>query len=458
MRIINTTATIVLALSITFNAFAGDGKKGLQAWPKADVKALKEWQNMRFGMFIHWGPVSLKGTEIGWSRGKEVPVKEYDNLYKQFNPEKFDADEWVSIAKAAGMKYLVLTTKHHDGFCLWDTKTSPYNIMSTPFKRDIVRELSAACKKQNIMFGAYYSILDWYHPDYNTSSRGGPGYQLPEGQKADLNRYEKYMKDQLRELLTNYGSLGVLWFDGEWEKPWTHDRGVALYNWLRDLQPDLLINNRVDKGRKGMHGGTKDRSTYKGDFDTPEQRVGEFQTEWPWESCITMCKQWAWKANDKMKSLRECIHTLVHTAGGDGNLLLNVGPMPDGRIEPRQVERLQEIGRWLKTNGKTIYGTRGGPFKPAKWGVSTHDGKFIYLHVLTWPCKKLSLPALPQKIVGAKLMDGHNLSITQSKDTIELVLSESDKKPIDTIIVLELDKPYKLQNTPMPNRLGGSGS
>jgi len=452
MSNMNRTAIIILALFITSNAFAADGKKTQQAWPKADAKSLKEWQDMRFGMFIHWSPVSLKGTEIGWSRGKQVPVKEYDALYKQFNPEKFDADKWVSIAKDAGMKYMVLTTKHHDGFCLWDTKTTSYSIMSTPFKRDIVKELAASCKKENIMFCAYYSILDWYHPDYNTSSHGGPGYKLPKGQKPNMNRYEKYMMAQLHELVTNYGPLGVLWFDGEWEKPWTHDSGVALYNYLRTLQPNLLINNRVDKGRKGMHGGTKNRDVYRGDFDTPEQRVGTFQTKWPWESCITICKQWAWKPKDNMKSLVSCIHTLVRTAGGGGNLLLNVGPMADGRIEPRQVERLREIGKWLKANGKAIYATRGGPFKPGNWGVSTHKGTLVYVHVLKWPGQKLSLPALPMKVVNAKLINGNEVSVTQTPKGIEISVPESGKDPVDTIIVLELDRPCRLQKASMPNK------
>jgi len=444
MKAVLILATCTFALSAMLTQAAEESTEGFSAH-------MKWWRDARLGMFIHWGPVSLKGTEIGWSRGKQVPLQEYDHLYKQFNPEKFDASEWVAIAMAAGMKYMVLTTKHHDGFCLWNTKTTSYNITSTPFKRDVVKELALACKKEDVVFCAYYSILDWYHPDYNTSSHGGPGYQLPEGQTPDMNRYERYMKAQLRELVTNYGPIGVLWFDGEWEEPWTHDRGVDLYNYVSELQPSILINNRVDKGRKGMHGGTKDRTVYKGDFDTPEQRIGTFQTDWPWESCITLCSQWAWKPNDTMKTLQECIHTLVLTAGGDGNLLLNVGPMPDGRIEPRQVDCLREIGKWLKTNGKTIYGTRGGPFSPGKWGASTCKEKWIYLHVLKWPGKTLCLSAIPQKVVNAKLMNGNEVSVAQSENDIELSVPESGRDPIDTIIVLELDRSCSLKETPMPN-------
>ena len=402
-------------------------------------KRIDWWREARFGMFVHWGPVSLKGTEIGWSRGKEVPLEIYDNLYKQFNPTLFDAREWVSIAKETGMQYLVLTAKHHDGFCLWDTKTTPYNVMNSPFQRDIVKELAEACRKEGIRFCTYYSILDWYHPDYNISSRGGPGYQLPEGLSPDMDRYESYMKNHLEELITGYGPLGILWFDGEWETPWTHERGKGLYDYVRGLQPDIIINNRVDKGRDGMKGITKSDRLYRGDYDTPEQEVGKFQNNRPWETCMTICQQWAWKPNDQLKSLKECIHILVSSAGGDGNLLLNVGPMPDGRIEARQVDRLREIGVWMKQNGESIYGTRGGPFLPAAWGVSTHKGNKIYVHVLDWPEKDLLLPAIKETIVSASFLNGDPVTMTQNADSIGLEVPEEKRDAMDTIICLELE-------------------
>lgn len=429
-------------LSLASYASVADTPKDPNKWDKPDQVALEKWQDMRFGMFIHWGPVSLKGTEIGWSRHKEVPVEEYDQLYKDFNPERFDAKEWVAVAKNAGMKYVVLTTKHHDGFCLWDTKTTEYDIMSTPFGRDVVKELAEACEEAGIMFCTYYSISDWYHPDWrNGPQHGRSGYPLPEGQQPDTDRYEAYMKAQLKELLTNYGHIGVMWFDGEWGAPWTHDRGVALYNWLRDLQPNLLINNRVDKGRKGMEGTTKDRAKYKGDFDTPEQQVGHYQPDWPWESCITICEQWAWKPEDKIKSLEECIQTLVRTAGGGGNLLLNVGPMPDGRIEPRQTERLREIGDWLEKYGESIYGTEGGPFKPTDWGVFTHRDKTIYVHVMNEEASELTLPPLKQKIIRAKVMHGKEISFEQTDGAIKIMIPKDSAEAVNTIIVLELDEP-----------------
>lgn len=397
------------------------------------------WQEARFGMFIHWGPVSLKGTEIGWSRGREVPAAEYDQLYKSFNPEKFSAKAWVKIAKDAGMKYMVLTSKHHDGFCLWDTKTTEYNIMNTPFGRDVIKELAEECKKEGIIFCTYYSILDWYHPDYNDfDTQGGPGYALQNGDKPDINRYNKYLKSQMDELINNYGPLGIMWYDGEWEKPWTHEMGQDLYEYMRNLQDDIIINNRVDKGRKGMEGITLTDKKYAGDFDTPEQEIGKYQVDRPWESCITIAKQWAWKPNDKLKSFEECIETLVQTVGGDGNLLLNVGPMPNGEIEARQVERLKEIGAWLEENGESIYGTRGGPFKPEKWGVSTSKGNLVYLHVLQAKGKELKLPALDQQVKKVSFLHGKELIFSQNNEGLLIKNISYDKLKVDNIIVLEL--------------------
>ena len=308
---------------------------------------MKRWQDARFGMFIHWGPVSLKGTEIGWSRGREIPLEEYDNLYKQFNPVNFNADEWVSIAKAAGMKYIVLTTKHHDGFCLWNTKQTDHNIMNTPFKRDVVKELSEACKKQGIAFGTYYSTCDWHHPDFPLTGQGG----RKERAKSDLDAYTNYLKRQVAELLLNYGPLSTIWFD----VPQRFDsvRGQGVIDFVRVFQPDILINNRTGA---------------RGDYYTPEQKLGKFDNKRLWESCMTIGRQWAWKPNDEVKSLEQCLHSLIRSAGGDGNLLFNVGPKPDGTIEPLQAERLKEMGEWLKKYGYTIYETRGGPFKTEPTG------------------------------------------------------------------------------------------
>lgn len=402
----------------------------------APPEAIAKWRDLRFGMFIHWGPVSLKGTEIGWSRGASVPIEEYDNLYKQFNPTKYDADQWVKIAKDAGMKYIVLTTKHHDGFCLFDTKQTDYNIMHSPFGRDATKELAEACRKQGVPFGVYYSICDWRHPHY---PHGGPSGRTLR-HNADMDRYVQFMNGQLKELLTNYGPIVTLWFDGEWEKAWTHRRGKELCVYLRGLQPDLIVNNRVGKNRQGMSGVSKGDDIL-GDFDTPEQQIGKMQTDRPWETCMTICTQWAWKPNDKMKSLKECLHILVNTVGGDGNLLLNVGPMPDGRIEPRQAERLREMGRWLAKYGESIYGARGGPFPCGDWGAATCKGNTIYLHLLDPNLDTIELPSIKRKIISSSVLTGGSATVNQTEAGIEVSVPKADRQEIDTIVVLKLDGP-----------------
>lgn len=403
---------------------------------QAPANIMREWQDKRFGMFIHWGPVSLQGTEIGWSRGREVPSAEYDQLYKQFNPGKFNADEWVNVAKNAGMKYIVITSKHHDGFCLWPSQYTDYDIAETPFRRDVLRELSDACKQHGIQFCTYHSICDWRHPDYPLGSPGGKSKKL----RHDMPRYYQYLRNQTKEILDHYGPLGVMWFDGEWEEPWTKEYGNELYDYLKEIQPTLIINNRVSKGRDGMAGTTQQGHLNAGDFDTPEQRVGGFNRERPWETCMTICRQWAWKPNDTMKSTQECIQTLLRTVGGDGNLLFNVGPMPDGRIEPRQVERLQEMGDWLAKYGKSVYGTRGGPFKPGHWGAATCKEDKVYLFVMNWPEDgPLVLPAINQKVLGASFLDGPVVRVEQEKKSLRIHVPVTQRNGIATAIQLTVE-------------------
>jgi alpha-L-fucosidase len=395
---------------------------------------LRWWQEARFGMFIHWGPVSLRGAEIGWSRGAQVPTDEYDQLYQRFNPTNFDAGAWVQLAKDAGMKYLVLTSKHHDGFCLWDTKFTDYNIMNTPFHRDVVKELSQACRREGMVFCTYHSICDWRHADYPLGSPGGKTHKP----SPKMDRYNEFLKRQVAELIQNYGPLGVMWFDGEWEAPWTSDRGRDLYGHCRALQPSLLVNNRVSKARRGMEGSSQP-GEFPGDFDTPEQRIGTFQTNRAWESCITLCQQWAWKPNDKLKSFDECIRTLARTAGGDGNLLLNVGPMPSGEIEPRQAERLREIGAWLKNYGESIYGTRGGPLPPSDWGVTTHNDNTLFVHVLNWRgTNTVTLPPLNRLVRNTRLLTGGTASVDASRTATIIRVEPQFQRTPDTIIVLTL--------------------
>lgn len=284
-------------------------------------------------------------------------------------------------------------------------------------------------------FCTYHSICDWYHPDYPMGSPRGRS----EKPNPNMPRYYEYLKNQTREIIENYGPLGLMWFDGEWEEPWTREHGNALYAYLKDIQPDLIINNRISKGRRGMAGMTENPELNAGDYDTPEQRIGSFQKGRPWETCMTICRQWAWKPDDTMKSLKECVHTLIQVVGGDGNLLLNVGPMPDGRIEPRQVERLLEIGRWLDKYGQSIYGTRGGPYKTAAHLASTYRDNVVYVHILDWQNDTLILPALPRKVVESSLLTGGTVNVHQMPDTIEIAVARRDRREIATIVKLVLD-------------------
>ncbi|WP_343703474.1 alpha-L-fucosidase [Chitinophaga sp.] len=403
---------------------------------KTSAAAINNFMNMRFGMFIHWGPVSLRGTEIGWSRGNQVPKEEYDSLYKEFNPVLFNADAWVKIAKDAGMKYLTITARHHDGFCLWPTAYTSYNIMSTPYKKDIVGELARACKKQGIKFCIYYSVLDWYHPDYPVHS---PGNQAIDP-KADMSRYVVFMKNQLRELLTKYDPY-MLWFDGAWEAPWTDEMGRDMYAYLKGIRPGVIINNRLGKEMTGTSTTKKiDVSKMVGDYDTPEQVVGRMNMETPWESCFTICSQWSWKPNDKMKSLKNCLSIISKTAGGNGNLLLNVGPMPDGRIEARQAARLKEIGRWLQRNGEAVYGTLGGPWEPAENYASTRKGNKVFLHVLQTDLPELELKNIPgRKVLKAAVLNGADVKVSRQGDTLRVQLPADAPDGAGYIIELELD-------------------
>ena len=402
---------------------------------KTSDAVMKDFMSRRFGLFIHWGPVSLRGTEIGWSRDKQVSKADYDSLYKEFNPVLFNADAWVKTAKDAGMKYLTITARHHDGFCLWPTKFTEYNIMNTPYKKDIVGALNEACKKQGIKFCIYYSLLDWYHPDYPIHS----AYDSKPDPKSDMNRYIAFMKNQLKELITKYDPY-MLWFDGQWESPWTDEMGKDLYAYLKKLKPNVITNNRLGKEMAAVQNKLIDVSKMIGDYDTPEQAVGRMNMETPWESCFTICNQWAWKPNDQMKSLKECLTILSKAAGGNGNLLLNVGPMPDGRIEQRQITRLKEIGDWLKLNSEAIYNTLGGPYEPTNNYATTRKGNKIYLHVLKTDTSAITLKAIPgRKVLKAGTMDGESVPVEKGDDTFKVMLPQSRSGKTEYVIVLELD-------------------
>lgn len=394
------------------------------------------WRDARFGMFVHWGPVSLRGTEISWSRADRgpvrsgsgsIPTEEYDRLHRRFNPTEFDPDRWVRLAQEAGMKYLVFTTKHHAGFCMFESPLTDHDIGSTPYEGDICRELADACHRAGLPLGWYHSQPDWHHPHFMTTRH---------------TEYQAYLHRQVRHLLTDYGPIDILWFDGLGHPPEDWD-ARNLFEQVRSVRPEILIN---------------DRAGLPGDFDTPEQEVGTFQTERSWESCITIGTQWAWKPDDEIKSLRQCIQTLVLCACGDGNLLFNVGPRPDGRIDPQQAGRLREMGEWLEEYGESIYGTRGGPFKPATiaepegdfsysvdavW-ASTHRDRRIYVHVLNWPGESVALPPLDNRIERASLLTGGTVEMDQSRAGIYLTVPQAHRRKIDTIVALDVADPIEM--------------
>lgn len=439
------TAIAAIAAAVLTTVLSAGADQPVQAGSRPSEslseKRLSWWREARFGMFVHWGPVSLKGTEIGWSRGGErrgrqdigeIPADIYDNLYKQFNPVKFDAEAWVRLAQDAGMKYLVFTTKHHDGFVNFDSKLTDYKITSpeSPFGRDIVAELSEACHRAGMRLGFYYSPPDWYHPDYRTENHA---------------RYIAYLHGQLGELCRNYGKVDLIWFDGlgGTAEDWDSER---LFGLIRRLQPEVIINNR---------GGLP------GDYDTPEQRIGEFRLDRPWETCMTLGRQWSWRPDDEIKSLKECIQTLVRTVSGDGNFLFNVGPMPDGRIEARQARRLREMGQWLKRHGESIYGTRGGPFKPTPWCTSTRKGNVIYLHILEWPenSERITLPPIDRGVVSSSLLTGGEVKVETGSSGISVTVPEPHRQEIDTIVALQLDGPAEnIEPIDLPEEKGRSSS
>ncbi len=410
------------------------------------------WSNARFGLFIHWGLYSIPAGEWNgttnhaeWIRTTaQIPLKEYDKFVNQFDPVQFDADAWVKMAKDAGMKYIVITSKHHDGFCLFDSKYTDFDVMSTPYKRDILKAMAEACRKEGMKLCFYYSIMDWHHPDY-LPRRDWEKDRPVDG--ANFDRYVEYVKNQLKELLTNYGDIGVLWFDGEWESTWNPERGRDLYEYVRKLQPSIIINNRVGAGRSGMEGMTKE-GEFAGDFGTPEQEIPA--TGLPgvhWESCMTMNDHWGYnKHDDNWKSTKTLIRDLADIASKGGNFLLNIGPTAQGVFPPPSVERLKDISAWMKVNGESIYGTSASSFVSLPWGRCTEKsiegGTRLYLHVFEWPSQGvLSIPdILNQPKKAFLLSDSKKSSLRISRKEVGLTIKVPRTAPdsLDAVIALDI--------------------
>lgn len=375
------------------------------------------WRDARFGMFIHFGLYSIPAGEWNGETSRyiaewlmyhlQIPIEEYETLVPKFNPTNFNADEIVRMAKNAGMKYIVITTKHHDGFCLYDSKYTDYDVMSSPYNKDLMDEMAQACRKYGLKMCWYYSIMDWHHNDY--LPRREWDNDRP-AETADYDRYVTYMKNQLEELLTNYGDIGVIWFDGGWEDPWTQDRGRDLYEYLRELSPDILVNNRCSR----EHYVKEDHlAPFRvGDFNTPEQVIPAQGLEGiDWETCMTMNRTWGYKKTDhNWKSSTSLLKRLVDITSKGGNYLLNIGPDGSGAVPEPSIERLAEIGTWMKANGESIYGTTASPFEHLPWGRCTvkknEKSTTLYLHIFDWPENNLlQLPGLQNKIKNAYLLE-----------------------------------------------------
>jgi alpha-L-fucosidase len=447
MRALILTIVVVFAVLIPTLALAADETK-----EQRDAR-LQWFREARFGMFIHWGIYSVPAGQ--WNdrndygewimESAHIPASRYEQFAKQFNPVKFDARQWVRAAKDAGMKYIVITSKHHDGFCMFDTKQTDYNIMHTPFARDPMKELAAACREEGIKFCFYHSIMDWHHPLYEPRR---PWNDTASGQ-PDMDKYVDYMKGELKELTSNYGPIGILWFDGQWEKTWGAARGKDLYEFARSLQPNIIVNNRAGGGF--------------GDYQTPEQEIpatglpgGE-----PWETCMTMNDHWGYNAADKnFKPTWEIIRMLVDIASKGGNYLLNVGPSSEGLIPQQSLDRLREIGKWTKANGEAIYGASASPFKKLRWGRATQRPGALYLFVFDWPNDGKLLVPMTNEVKEVYLLSdpGRTLQADEMENGVtisELPANAPDANP--TVIVLKIAGPPR-PILPPPPRQSADGS
>ncbi len=406
----------------------------------------REWfQDAKYGLFVHWGVYSILGG--GGDDGiaewimerKNIPIVQYEKLPGFFYPVDFDPEEWVTMVKKAGMKYITITSKHHDGFAMYDSRVSDYNIVdATPYGKDVIGMLKEECDRQGIKLFFYHSQLDWHHPDYYPHGRTGKEIS-GRSQSGDFDAYIDYMNTQLTELLIQYGEIGGIWFDGMWDKPDADWRLGETYAMIHQLQPGALIGSNHHK----MPFPGEDFMMFERDLPG-ENTMGfnntEISEEVPLEMCETMNGSWGFNIIDtNYKSVRQLVHTMVRAAGFGGNFLLNTGPMPNGRIQPENVDTLMAIGRWLETYGDAIYGTRKGPLRPQDWGAMTTKGDQVFVHLLEHNGDHLFIEGYAPKVKSAIFFDdGSKVEIKREKEGLRLIVPEEKRKPVDTIIVLTL--------------------
>ena len=408
-----------------------------------DAAARQWFQDAKFGLFIHWGVYSLLGKGEWVMDHDKLPIREYAKLPPRFNPTKFDAEAWVKLAKSAGARYITITSKHHDGFCMFSTKRTDYDIVdATPYRKDPLKALADACHEEKIKLFFYYSLLDWHHPNYYALGKTGKTTS-PEARR-DWKRYVAYYQGQVRELCTNYGEIGGIWFDGWWDRPDADWDLAGTYRMIHELQPGALVGNNHHVAP--MPG--EDFQMFEQDL--PGENAAGFNkarvaADLPLETCLTINDSWGYRASDThYKSTEQLIRALVGAAGRGANLLLNVGPQPDGTIGPEFRERLTEVGKWLATNGDSIYGTRGGPIAPRPWGVSTARGSRdrpgeIYLHILE---PRAERPIILNEATASwtPYLFGNDrpLKLSQARTPrgMALTLPEDEITPIDTIVRL----------------------
>ncbi|MDL2296895.1 alpha-L-fucosidase [Bacteroidales bacterium OttesenSCG-928-B11] len=402
-----------------------------------NMKAREEFQDNKFGIFIHWGIYSMLGDGEWVMNNKSLNYKEYEKLAAGFYPANFDAAEWVANIKASGAKYICITSRHHDGFSMFDTKYSDYNIVkATPFKRDILKEIADECEKQGIKLHLYYSHIDWNRADY--APRIYTGLKNGHTEFGDFSTYYQFMNNQIKELLTNYGSIGAIWFDGVWDQEKNPDFDWRLpeqYAMIHQLRPACLIaNNHHIKPFPG-----EDIQIFERDL--PGENFGGLSGQdvsaLPLETCETMNRTWGYRITDQhYKTTEQLIHLLVKAAGKNANLLLNVGPQPDGSLPAEAVSRMKEIGEWMNRFGETVYGTRGGPVTARDWGVTTQKENKIFVHILNLEDKVLFVPITGKKIKKAtRFIDQSPLKFAQTPDGVIITLLEIPTA-IDEVIEL----------------------